>query len=448
MTESLKAAFLTLGCKVNQYETDAMRELLEAAGYDIVDFKERADVYIINTCSVTNMADRKSRQMIHRARKKNPDAVVVAAGCYVQAAENELKEKGIADVLIGNNKKKDIVRILEEYFQKGEKMAEVLDISCTNEYESLTIHKISEHTRAYIKIQDGCNQFCSYCIIPYTRGRIRSKQPEDVIREIRALAREGYKEVVLTGIHLSSYGMDFPEENRTDLLAVIENVQEIDGIERIRLGSLEPRIITEEFAQGLKKCSKVCPHFHLSLQSGCDETLKRMNRKYTTEEYKKALAILRDTFEHPALTTDVIVGFAGETEEEFEKTRAYLEEINLYEMHIFKFSVRKGTRAERMPGQVPEDVKTKRSAVLLAMTERHKKDFEQWYIGRKEKVLLEEMVEINGTKYMQGHTERYVKVVVNFDENSEILRQNHIVAVKIQGFLDENLLYGKVSIEF
>lgn len=448
MTESLKAAFLTLGCKVNQYETDAMRELLEAAGYDIVDFKERADVYIINTCSVTNMADRKSRQMIHRARKKNPDAVVVAAGCYVQAAENELKEKGIADVLIGNNKKKDIVRILEEYFQKGEKTAEVLDISCTNEYESLTIHKISEHTRAYIKIQDGCNQFCSYCIIPYTRGRIRSKQLEDVIREIRALAREGYKEVVLTGIHLSSYGMDFPEENRTDLLAVIENVQEIDGIERIRLGSLEPRIITEEFAQGLKKCSKVCPHFHLSLQSGCDETLKRMNRKYTTEEYKKALAILRDTFEHPALTTDVIVGFAGETEEEFEKTRAYLEEINLYEMHIFKFSVRKGTRAERMPGQVSEDVKTKRSAVLLAMTERHKKDFEQWYIGRKEKVLLEEMVEINGTKYMQGHTERYVKVVVNFDENSEILRQNHIVAVKIQGFLDENLLYGKVSIEF
>lgn len=448
MTESLKAAFLTLGCKVNQYETDAMRELLEAAGYDIVDFKERADVYIINTCSVTNMADRKSRQMIHRARKKNPGAVVVAAGCYVQAAENELKEKGIADVLIGNNKKKDIVRILEEYFQKGEKTAEVLDISCTNEYESLTIHKINEHTRAYIKIQDGCNQFCSYCIIPYTRGRIRSKQLEDVIREIRALAREGYKEVVLTGIHLSSYGMDFPEENRTDLLAVIENVQEIDGIERIRLGSLEPRIITEEFAQGLKKCSKVCPHFHLSLQSGCDETLKRMNRKYTTEEYKKALAILRDTFEHPALTTDVIVGFAGETEEEFEKTRAYLEEINLYEMHIFKFSVRKGTRAERMPGQVPEDVKTKRSAVLLAMTERHKKDFEQWYIGRKEKVLLEEMVEINGTKYMQGHTERYVKVVVNFDENSEILRQNHIVAVKIQGFLDENLLYGKVSIEF
>lgn len=447
MGEPLRAAFLTLGCKVNQYETDAMRELLEAADYAIVDFKEQADVYIINTCSVTNMADRKSRQMIHRARKKNPDAVIVAAGCYVQAAEEELKAKETADVLIGNNKKQDIVRILGEYFKKRERTSEVLDISCTNEYESLTIHKVSEHTRAYIKIQDGCNQFCSYCIIPYTRGRIRSKNPEQVVQEIRALAQEGYREVVLTGIHLSSYGKDF-EEKDVNLLNIIRKVQEIDGIDRIRLGSLEPRIITEEFARELKKCDKVCPHFHLSLQSGCDETLKRMNRKYTTEEYRKALSVLRETFEHPALTTDVIVGFAGETEEEFEKTRAYLEEINLYEMHIFKYSVRKGTRAEKMPGQVPEYIKTKRSAVLLAMAERHKKDFEQWYIGKEEKVLLEEKVEIDGTKYMQGHTERYVKVVVKFDENLQILRQNHIVVVKIQGFLDENLLYGKVSIEF
>ncbi len=448
MGETLKAAFLTLGCKVNQYETDAMRELLETAGYDIVDFKDPADVYIINTCSVTNMADRKSRQMIHRARKHNPDAVIVAAGCYVQSAEEELKAKETADVLIGNNKKKNIVRILDEYFQKREKTSEVLDISATKEYESLTIHKVSEHTRAYIKIQDGCNQFCSYCIIPYTRGRIRSKRPEEVIREIRTLAEEGYREVVLTGIHLSSYGMDFEGEKNVNLLSIIQKVQKIDGIDRIRLGSLEPRIITEKFAQGLKECDKVCPHFHLSLQSGCGETLKRMNRKYTTEEYRKALAILRNTFEHPALTTDVIVGFAGETEEEFEKTRAYLEEINLYEMHIFKYSVRKGTRAEKMPGQVPEDIKTRRSAVLLAMAERHKKDFEQWYIGKEEKVLLEEMVEINGTKYMQGHTERYVKVVVKFDENLKILRQNNIIVVKIQGFIDENLLYGKVSIEF
>ncbi len=447
MGEPLRAAFLTLGCKVNQYETDAMRELLEAAGYAIVEFKEQADVYIINTCSVTNMADRKSRQMIHRARKKNPDAVIVAAGCYVQAAEEKLKAKETADVLIGNNKKQDIVRILGEYFKKRERTSEVLDISCTNEYESLTIHKVSEHTRAYIKIQDGCNQFCSYCIIPYTRGRIRSKNPEEVVQEIRVLAREGYREVVLTGIHLSSYGMDF-EEKDVNLLNIIRKVQKIDGIDRIRLGSLEPRIITEEFARELKKCDKVCPHFHLSLQSGCDETLKRMNRKYTTEEYRKALSVLRETFEHPALTTDVIVGFAGETEEEFEKTRAYLEEINLYEMHIFKYSVRKGTRAEKMSGQVPEDIKTKRSAVLLSMAERHKKNFEQWYIGKEEKVLLEEMVEIDGTKYMQGHTERYVKVVVKFNKNIQILRQNHIVVVKIQSFLNENLLYGKVLIEF
>lgn len=448
MGEPVRAAFLTLGCKVNQYETDAMRELLEDAGYVIVDFKERADVYIINTCSVTNMADRKSRQMLHRAKKKNPDAVIVAAGCYVQAAEEDLEEKGIADVLIGNNKKKDIVRILDEYFEKKEKVAEVPDISAEKEYEPLQIHKVSEHTRAYIKIQDGCNQFCSYCIIPYTRGRIRSKKPEEVVSEIRALAQEGYREVVLTGIHLSSYGMDFDGEEKVTLLDIIQRVQEIDGIERIRLGSLEPRIITEAFAQGLKKCDKVCPHFHLSLQSGCDETLKRMNRKYTTEEYRKALAILRNTFEHPALTTDVIVGFVGETEEEFEKTREYLEEINLYEMHIFKYSVRKGTRAEKMSGHVPEEIKNSRSAVLLAMAKRHKKDFEQWYIGREERILLEEMVEIDGTKYMQGHTERYVKVVVKFDENPGILRQNHVVTVKIQGFLDENLLYGKVSIEF
>ena len=301
MGEPVRAAFLTLGCKVNQYETDAMRELLEDAGYVIVDFKERADVYIINTCSVTNMADRKSRQMLHRAKKKNPDAVIVAAGCYVQAAEEDLEEKGIADVLIGNNKKKDIVRILDEYFEKKEKVAEVPDISAEKEYEPLQIHKVSEHTRAYIKIQDGCNQFCSYCIIPYTRGRIRSKKPEEVVSEIRALAQEGYREVVLTGIHLSSYGMDFDGEEKVTLLDIIQRVQEIDGIERIRLGSLEPRIITKAFAQGLKKCDKVCPHFHLSLQSGCDETLKRMNRKYTTEEYRKALAILRNTFEYPAL---------------------------------------------------------------------------------------------------------------------------------------------------
>lgn len=445
MNSNRKAAFLTLGCKVNQYETDAMKELLEADGYEIVDFKEPADVYIINTCSVTNMADRKSRQMIHRAKKNNPDAVIAAAGCYVQASEQDLIDNQIADVLIGNNKKKEIAQILDRYFENRKNISEVVDIAQTKDYESLTIHKVSEHTRAYIKIQDGCNQFCSYCIIPYTRGRIRSKDPKEVIQEIQNLAEDGFQEVVLTGIHLSSYGKDL---GNITLLDIIKKIQKIDGVQRIRLGSLEPRIITEEFVRELKECDKVCPHFHLSLQSGCDETLRRMNRRYNTEEYEKALMILRKYYEHPALTTDVIVGFVGETEEEFEKTREYLEKINLYEMHIFKYSVRKGTRAEKMEGHLPEDIKNRRSGVLLEMTRRHKKDFEQWYVGKAQKVLLEEIIEIDGTKYIQGHTERYVKVAVKFDNNLEILRQNNIIVVEIEGFLDENLLYGKVSIEF
>ena len=445
MNSNRKAAFLTLGCKVNQYETDAMKELLEADGYEIVDFKEPADVYIINTCSVTNMADRKSRQMIHRAKKNNPDAVIAAAGCYVQASEQDLIDNQIADVLIGNNKKKEIAQILDRYFENRKNISEVVDIAQTKDYESLTIHKVSEHTRAYIKIQDGCNQFCSYCIIPYTRGRIRSKDPKEVIQEIQNLAEDGFQEVVLTGIHLSSYGKDL---GNITLLDIIKKIQKIDGIQRIRLGSLEPRIITEEFVRELKECDKVCPHFHLSLQSGCDETLRRMNRRYNTEEYEKALMILRKYYEHPALTTDVIVGFVGETEEEFEKTREYLEKINLYEMHIFKYSVRKGTRAEKMEGHLPEDIKNRRSGVLLEMTRRHKKDFEQWYVGKAQKVLLEEIIKIDGTKYIQGHTERYVKVAVKFDNNLEILRQNNIIVVEIEGFLDENLLYGKVSIEF
>ena len=447
-----KVAFLTLGCKVNQYETDAMEEILEKKGYEIVGFKEMADVYIINTCSVTNMADRKSRQMIHRAKKNNPDAVIVAAGCYVQAAEKEMAEKSMADILVGNNKKKDIAQILEEYFAVKEEeqsvpvISEVLDINHTKEYENMTIHKVNEHTRAYIKIQDGCNQFCSYCIIPYTRGRIRSKNPEEVIAEVKNLAAQGYKEIVLTGIHLSSYGKDL-EDNIT-LLDVIKRIQQVEAVKRIRLGSLEPRIITEEFVRELKQCDKVCPHFHLSLQSGCDETLKRMNRKYTTEEYEAALTILRKYYEHPALTTDVIAGFVGETEEEFEKTRAYLEKINLYEMHIFKYSVREGTRAQKMSGHVPEQVKTERSDILLAMARSHKSEFEKWYIGRKEKVLLEEIIEKNDKKYFQGYTAHYVKVAVELTENNTKLKQNEEIIVEIQGFIDENLLYGKVSIEF
>ena len=341
-----KAALHNLGCKVNAYETAAMRELLEGAGYEIVPFQERADVYIINTCTVTNIADRKSRQMLRRARKMNPDAVVVAAGCYVQAREEgHLAMDPSVDIVIGNNRKKDLARILEEYLQDGAEedgqMSRVIDINHTGEYEELHLTKPGEHTRAYIKVQDGCNQFCSYCVIPFARGRVRSRSLKSVVEEVRELARNGYREVVLTGIHLSSYGADFREKapnhegseasgeilNReehftagqevTDLLALIRAVHEVDGILRIRLGSLEPRIITEEFVRTAAGLVKLCPHFHLSLQSGCDATLKRMNRRYTTAEYLEKCALLRKYFRNPALTTDIIVGFPGETEEEF-----------------------------------------------------------------------------------------------------------------------------------
>lgn len=460
-----KAAFLTLGCKVNQYETDAMEELLAAAGYEIVDFKDMADVYIINTCSVTNMADRKSRQMIHRARKMNPEAVVVAAGCYVQASEEKLKEQGIADILIGNNKKKEIVHILLEYFREQRNntkvnVTKIDDISKEHEYEDLSIMKTDGHTRAYVKIQDGCNQFCSYCIIPYARGRIRSKAPDKVIEEIRNLAKAGYKEVVLTGIHLSSYGKDVEslsgisrnsadtEEDSINLLQIIRKVNDIPEIERIRLGSLEPRIITEEFIRGLISCRKVCPHFHLSLQSGCDATLARMNRHYTTADYRAAVDLLRRYYDAPALTTDVIAGFVGETEEEFAETLQFLKEIRLYEMHIFKYSVRKGTRAEKMQGHLPEEVKTRRSTELLNLSRTLKKEYEDRFIGSIQKVLLEEKTEIDGVWYMQGHTERYVKIAVKYVEKDIFLRQNQLIDVKVQGFLNKNLLFGKLSIEF
>ena len=448
MCAATKAAFMTLGCKVNQYETDAMEELLEKAGYEIVDFKDLADVYIVNTCSVTNVADRKSRQMLRRARKANPDAVIVAAGCYVQSAARELQSQGIIDVLIGNNKKKEIVRILSEYESRktmDRVYGEVPDMASEKEYEDLGVHKTDGHTRAYVKIQDGCNQFCSYCIIPYTRGRIRSRKPEAVLEEIRRLSLAGYREIVLTGIHLSSYGKDLAD---TDLLDIIKQIEGIDGIERIRLGSLEPRIITEDFVRGLVDCPKVCPHFHLSLQSGCDETLKRMNRHYTTADYEQAVEILRQHYDRPALTTDVIAGFAGESEEEFAVTKAFLEKIRLYEMHIFKYSVRKGTRAERMEGHLPETVKAERSGILLELSQRLKHDYEASLIGSDVRVLIEEKLIIDGISYMVGHTERYVKIAVKFDEKDIIIKQNDIVVVKIEGFVNEKLLFGKILIEF
>ena len=429
---SKKVAFHTLGCKVNTYETDAMEQMLLSHGYEIVSFENQADIYIINTCSVTNMADRKSRQMLHKAKKKNPNAVVVAAGCYVQAAPKEVLADAGVDLVIGNNRKQDLVQILEDYFKEHREEA-VIDINKEQEYEGLELDFVSDHTRAYIKVQDGCNQFCSYCIIPYTRGRVRSRAKQDVISEIKRIAKNGTKEVVLTGIHLSSYGKDF--KDGTDLLDLIKAVHEVDGIQRIRLGSLEPRIITLEFAQELRRLDKFCPHFHLSLQSGCEATLKRMNRHYTPEEYYEKCELLREVFEHPAITTDVIVGFPGETEEEFEETYKFLEKVNFYEMHVFKYSKRKGTRAAEMENQVPEPIKTKRSNILLELTRECSKRYRSFWIGREVNVLLEEKIVLDGEVYTVGHTKEYVKAAVKGEFSS-----NTFITGKINGFLNEEIV--------
>lgn len=425
-----KVALHNLGCKVNAYETEAMQEMLEKEGYEIVPFKEGADIYIINTCTVTNIADRKSRQMLHRARKMNPDAIVVAAGCYVQAQENEHHElDSCIDIVIGNNKKQDLIQILNEYESKC-KTEEVIDINHTNEYENLNLSRTGEHTRAYIKVQDGCNQFCSYCIIPFARGRVRSRSLEDVVQEVTTLSENGYKEVVLTGIHLSSYGVDFEEQEagkKTDLLTLILAVHEIPGIERIRLGSLEPRIVTEEFAKTIAGLPKMCPHFHLSLQSGCDATLKRMNRRYTTDEYFEKCELLRKYFDHPALTTDVIVGFPGETEEEFEESKAFVDKVNFYETHIFKYSKREGTRAAVMENQVPEQIKAERSAQLIELGAKKQEAYEKEMVGKDVEILVEEPAQIDGKEVQVGHTKEYIKVALGSDENL----QNQIVKMRI-----------------
>ena len=401
-----KAALHNLGCKVNAYETEAMQHLLEEAGYEIVPFTQKADVYVINTCSVTNMADRKSRQMLHKAKKNNPDSIVVAAGCYVQTSEKEVLNDLSVDIVIGNDRKHDLVRLLEEYSldSVNDTVDDINDGK--HDFEELFIDQTKEHTRAFIKVQDGCNQFCSYCIIPYARGRVRSRRFENVIAEVERLAANGFKEVVLTGIHLSSYGVDF--EEATGLLELIQAVNAVKGIERIRLGSLEPKIVTEHFASELSKLDKICPHFHLSLQSGCDETLKRMNRKYTTKEYERGCELLRKYFVHPAITTDVIVGFPGETEEEFEQTKAYLEHIHFYEMHIFKYSKRKGTRAAVMPDQIDEQIKAARSEKLIALGHDMSNEFRKFYIGKNEEVLFEEKAVIGDKEYFVGYTKEYV----------------------------------------
>ncbi len=418
-----KAALHNLGCKVNAYETEAMQELLENSGYEIVPFHEKADVYIVNTCTVTNMADRKSRQMLHRARKMNPDAVVAACGCYVQEKADEVAD--CVDLVIGNNRKKEIVRILEEYENsRGTMHKELVDIGHTREYEDMHLTKTAEHTRAYLKVQDGCNQFCSYCIIPYARGRVRSRAMDSVLSEVKSLADHGYQEVVLTGIHLSSYGIDTGES----LLSLIQKVHEVEGIKRIRLGSLEPRIITEEFAASIAALPKMCPHFHLSLQSGCDETLKRMNRRYTSEEYFEKCQLLRKYFKEPALTTDVIVGFPGETQEEFEASRAFVDKVDFYETHVFKYSRREGTKAAAMKDQVPEQVKTERSAVLLELSRKKQEAYESRLLGTTQEVLVEEEVERNGELYQVGHTREYVKVGIKSGENLV----NRLVQIEIE----------------
>ena len=412
-----KVALHNLGCKVNAYEVEAMQQLLEQAGYEIVPFEPGADVYLINTCTVTNIADRKSRQMLHKAKKMNPDAIVIAAGCYVQTDEGKLDKDDAVDLILGNNQKKNIVEVLEEYEQQHTKQKHVIKINQTKEYEDLAIDHTAEHVRAYIKVQDGCNQFCTYCIIPYARGRVRSRRQSDVVEEVKRLVEAGYQEVVLTGIHLSSYGLDFPEGEKETLLDLIRAVDAVDGIRRIRLGSLEPGIITEEFAEAIAAMPKVCPHFHLSLQSGSNGTLKRMNRKYTAEEYKHKCDLLRKVYGNPALTTDVIVGFPQESEEEFEESRAFVEDIHFFETHIFKYSRREGTRAAAMAGQIPEQEKTKRSHVLLELDERRRQEYMEGFLGKELEVLMEEEVEIDGVHYWTGHTREYLRVAVLSEEN-------------------------------
>lgn len=445
-----KVAIHNLGCKVNSYEAESMEQMLRQAGYELVLFNERepADIYIINTCSVTNIADRKSRQMLHKAKKMNPSAVVVAAGCYVQADSEKAAADSAVDIVVGNNCKISIVEVLENYFKDRNENSRLLDLSQKQPYEELEIEEVNEHTRAYIKIQDGCNQFCSYCIIPYTRGRVRSRSLSEVTAEVTRLAQRGYQEIVLTGIHLSSYGID---TGGGDLLDAVRELNKIEGLKRIRLGSLEPRVITEQFVRAIAAMEKVCPHFHLSLQSGCDATLKRMNRRYTTAEYFEKCELLRRHFDAPAITTDVIVGFPGETEEEFEITKAFLEKVNFYEMHIFKFSRRKGTAADKMKNQIAEDIKTRRSAALLDLEKQMSAAYRRQFIGSTMPMLIEEICSVNGQAFFMGYTKNYIRVQIpavrsaQFQEKTDIRSWvNQIVTVKMTGLsAEETVLLGE-----
>ena len=461
-------AFHNLGCKVNSYEIEVMQQKLSEKGYVIVPFAPGADIYIINTCTVTNIADRKSRQMLHKAKKMNPNAVVVAVGCYVQTGEEQIEKDKCIDLAIGNNKKKDIVEILENFLHEKERPQEmqkicmpdktlnhttILDINHTDEYEEMQLVRTADHTRAYIKIQDGCNQFCTYCIIPYARGRVRSRRQEDILAEIKGLVANGYKEVVVTGIHISSYGLDFLKKGSGDyleeckdvregvyekefLLKLLEEINAVKGLERIRLGSLEPRIITERFVEKLSKLEKICPHFHLSLQSGSDSVLKRMNRRYSCSEYYEKVRILRTSFSDVAITTDIITGFPGETEEEFAQTVDFVKKVDFYETHIFKYSKRQGTIAAGMAGQLTEAQKAERSEVLSEIAQECGKAFRERFIGRQIEVLLEEQKIIDGKKYMVGHTKEYVQAALETDEDLS----NTIVTGTALCFLTRDIL--------
>lgn len=476
-------AFHNLGCKVNSYELDVVQQKFEEKGYCIVPFDQNADIYIINTCTVTNIADRKSRQMLHQAKKRNPDSIVVALGCYVQTDTEKVKLDSCIDLAIGNNRKKDTVEIVEAWIREHVSDTAIIDINHTDEYEEMQLTKTGEHTRAYIKIQDGCNQFCTYCIIPFARGRVRSRHVEDICKEIKGLVKKGYREFVLTGIHISSYGVDFLSDapqrvaeaceknekqtnerqvdekqiliEKTDesndevvyfkgisrLLSLIETIHAIEGVERIRLGSLEPRIITDGFAKRMSELPKICPHFHLSLQSGCDATLKRMNRHYTTEEYKKGVEILRRYYDNPAITTDVIVGFPGENDEEFLRTQEFLKEINFFEMHIFPYSRRKNTVAANMPGQVDGEIKKQRAHELLKLEEEQSYQYRTSFLGTEEEVLFEEAKEIDHKWYILGHTTRYVKVAKEIDDISCAQElSGKIVKVRLTDMLTKDIV--------
>ena len=442
-------ALHNLGCKVNGYEMDVMQQELSEHGYRIVQFDTIADIYIINTCTVTNIADRKSRQMLHKAKKENPQAVVVAVGCYVETDQAGVQKDTCIDIAIGNNKKSKIAEILDDYYAEREQgiildktmCDETMDdIAHTAEYEQMQLEHQPGHTRAYIKIQDGCNQFCSYCIIPYARGRIRSRKEEDILTEIKGLVKEGCREVVLTGIHISSYGLDRGE---SELLHLIQLIHRIDQVERIRLGSLEPRIITPEMAASFAALPKLCPHFHLSLQSGCDVTLFRMNRHYTSQEYAEGVRLLRTVYDKPAITTDVIVGFPGETQEEFEQSKGFLEKINFYEIHVFKYSIRKGTVAASLPGQLTDNQKAQRSEIVMQLTGKQACQYRESFIGKRVKVLWEDRETIDGQDYLTGYTERYVRVAGAFLNEKENM-SGKFSEVEVTGFLKKDILFGTI----